>query len=111
MTFSSSYYFTVNVPYDLFLPEYRLQPDVSLHPKTIPNSWHVAYCLTIYHNPISGSFLIIHWRRIQQPFKMASTCRNPVDLNQVSVEVKQLVHMYISLDQETFDSDKCRQRE
>jgi hypothetical protein len=44
MIFSSSLYLTVNVPYVQLLPEYRPQLDVSLPPKTIRNSWHVAYC-------------------------------------------------------------------
>jgi hypothetical protein len=37
------------------------------------------------------------------------TSRNPVDLNQVSVEARQLVLLYLSTDQEAFDSDTCGQ--
>jgi hypothetical protein len=37
------------------------------------------------------------------------TRRNPVYLNQVSVEARQLVHLYLSTDQETFKSGTCGQ--
>jgi hypothetical protein len=45
MTLSSSHDLTINVPYIHLLPECRPQLDISLHPKTIPNSWPVAYYL------------------------------------------------------------------
>jgi hypothetical protein len=34
---------------------------------------------------------------------------NPVDLNQVSVEARQLVHPYLSTDKGIFDSGTCGQ--
>jgi hypothetical protein len=37
------------------------------------------------------------------------TRRNPAYLNQVSVAARQLVHLYLSTDQETFDSGTCGQ--
>jgi hypothetical protein len=36
---------------------------------------------------------------------------NLVDLNQVNVEARQLVHLSLSTDQETFDSGACGQRD
>jgi hypothetical protein len=40
-----------------------------------------------------------------------STSINPVYLNQESVEARQLLHLYLSTDQETFDSGTCGQRD
>jgi hypothetical protein len=37
------------------------------------------------------------------------TSRNPVDLNQVSMEARQLICLFLSTDQETFDSGTCGQ--
>jgi hypothetical protein len=34
--------------------------------------------------------------------------RNPEDINQVSVEARQLSHIYPSIDQETFDLGFCK---
>jgi hypothetical protein len=39
------------------------------------------------------------------------TSRNPVDLNQVRTKVRQLVHLFLSIDQETFKSGTCGQRD
>jgi hypothetical protein len=36
---------------------------------------------------------------------------NPVDLNQVSVEVEQVVHFYLYTDQDTFNSGACGQQD
>jgi hypothetical protein len=41
----------------------------------------------------------------------ATTSRNPLDLNQVSVEARKLGHLYLPTDQETFDSGTCGQRD
>jgi hypothetical protein len=100
MTLSTSHYLTVNVPYVYLCLNTGLSSTTHCHPKTIPNSWHVACCLKTCQNSISESFHIIHWRRIDQRFLNGLTSRNPVDLNQVSVEARLLVILYLSTDQE-----------
>jgi hypothetical protein len=37
------------------------------------------------------------------------TNRNPVDLNELTAEARQLAHLYLSTGQETLDSGTCRQ--
>jgi hypothetical protein len=37
--------------------------------------------------------------------------RNAMDLNQVNTEARQLVHLYLSIDQETLESGTCRQQD
>jgi hypothetical protein len=77
------------------------------HPKTIQNSWHVAHCLKIYPQFDFGEFSH-HPLEIYTPTILnGRTSRNPVDLIQVSVEVRQLVHLYLFTDQETFESCTC----
>jgi hypothetical protein len=42
---------------------------------------------------------------------MTPQVENPVDLNQLSVEARQLAHLYLSIDQETFNSGTCEQQD
>jgi hypothetical protein len=109
MTLGSSQYLTVNIPYIHFKPEDRPQLDVSLPPEDDPK-FLACYVLSEnlpqfdfgefpYHPPETNIPTILN----------RPTSRIPVDLNQVSVEGRQLVHLYLSTDQETFDSGICRQ--
>jgi hypothetical protein len=104
MTLSSSHYFTVNVPYVHLLPEYRPQLDVSLPPKDDPK---FPACCVLSENLPKFDFLEYphHPLETNRPTILNGfTSRNPVDLNQVSVEARQLVLLYLSIDQEAFDS-------
>jgi hypothetical protein len=111
MTFGSSHYLTVNVPYVHFLPEYRPQLDISLTPEDDPKflaCWILSEILLQFdfgefpHHPLEKNTPMI----LNDP-----TSRNPVNLNQVSLEARQLVHLYLSTNQETFDSGTCGQRD
>jgi hypothetical protein len=51
------------------------------------------------HNPVE----------MNKPILNGQTSRNPMDLNQVNVEARQLAHLYLSTDQETFNSGTCGQ--
>jgi hypothetical protein len=109
MTPSSSHYLTVNVPYVILLPEYRPQLDVSLPPKDDPK---FLACCVLSENLPQFDFreLPRHPLETNIPTILNSpTNINPVDLNQVSMEARQLVHPYLSNDQETFNSGTCRQ--
>jgi hypothetical protein len=111
MTLSSSHYLTVNVPYVHLLPEYRPQLDVSLPPEDDPK--FLACCVLSENLPQFhfGEFPD-HPLEINTPTILNGlTSRNPVDLNQVSVEARQLVLLYLSTDQEVFDSGTCRRRD
>jgi hypothetical protein len=107
MILSPSNYLTVNVAYVPFLPLYRPQLDVSFPPEDDPK--FPARCVLseslsrfdvreFPHHPQERNTTI--WN--------GSASRNPVDLNQASVEGRQLVRLYVSIDQETFDSGICR---
>jgi hypothetical protein len=94
MKLSSSHYLTINVPYVHLLPEYGRELDVSLPPENLPQFDFGEFP----HHPLEMNTPTI----LNGP-----TNRNPVDLIQVSVEARQLVHLYLSTSQETFDSDTC----
>jgi hypothetical protein len=109
MTLSSSHYLTVNVAYVHLLPEYWPQLDVSLSPEDDPK--FLACCLLSENVPQFdfGEFPH-HPLEINTPTILNGPTRiNPVDLNQVSVEARQLVLLYLSIDQEAFDSGTCGQ--
>jgi hypothetical protein len=111
MTLSSSHYLTVNVPCVHLLPEYWPQLDVSLPLENDPK--FLACCLLSENLPQFdfGEFPH-HSLEINTPTILdGATRKNPVDLNQVSVEARQLVHLYLTTDQETFDSGTCGQRD
>jgi hypothetical protein len=76
---------------------------VSLPPEDDPKimAWHVSENLTQFdfgefpHHPLEMNTQTI----LNDP-----TSGNPMDLNQVSVEARQLSHLYLYSNQETFDS-------
>jgi hypothetical protein len=109
MTLNSSHYLAVNVPYVHHLPEYRAQIDVSLPPEDDPK--FLAGCLLseilpqfdfgeFLHHPLEINTSTI----LNDPIR-----RNVAYLHQESMEARQLVHLYLSTDQETFDSGTCEQ--
>jgi hypothetical protein len=92
MTLSSSQYLKVNVPYVHLLPEYRTQLDVSLSPE---DGRKFLACCLLSENLPQFDF----WEFPHLPLETNTptilngpTNRNPVDLNQVSLEARQLVH-------------------
>jgi hypothetical protein len=106
MTLSSSHYLTVSVPYVHLLPEYGPQLDVSLSSEDIPK--FLACCILSENLPqFNFREFPHHPLEINTPTILNGTGRNPVYLNQVSVDVRQLVHLYLSIDQETLDSGTC----
>jgi hypothetical protein len=111
MTLSFLHYLTVKVPYVHLLPEYRPQLDISLPSKG--DSKFLACCVLPGHLPQFnfGEFPYHPLETNTPTILNGPTSRNPVALNQVSVETRQLVHLYLSTTQETFDSDTCRQRD
>jgi hypothetical protein len=60
------------------------------HSKTIPNSWHVVYCLKTWAQFDFGGFPHHPLETITPKILNDPTSRNPVDLNQLSVEAKQV---------------------
>jgi hypothetical protein len=111
MTLSSSHYLTINVPYVHLLPEYRPQLDVSLPSEDDPK---FLTCCVLSENLPKFDF----WEFPNHPLETnrpmilnGLTSRNPVDFNEVSVEARQLVHLYLSTDQKAFDSGTCGQRD
>jgi hypothetical protein len=83
---------------------FRPQHNISLTPEDIPKFLTCCvlsenlpqfYFGEIPHHPLDTNIATI----LNVP-----TSRNPVDLNQVSMEARQLVHVYLSTNQETFDS-------
>jgi hypothetical protein len=111
MVLRSSHDLAVNVPYVHFLPEYRAQLDVSLPPEDDPK---FLACCVLSENLPQFDFVEFpnHPLEIYTPTILnGPTRRNPVDLIQESVEARQLVHLYLSTDQETFDSGTCGQRD
>jgi hypothetical protein len=111
MTLSTSHNLTVNVPRVHLLPDYRPQLDVSLPSEDDPK--FLACCVLSENMPHFdiGEFPN-HPLEINTPTILnGPTRRNPVYLNQVSVEARHLDHLSLSTDQETFDSGTCGQRE
>jgi hypothetical protein len=103
MILGSSHYLTVNVPYVRLLPEYRPQYGVSLLTEDDPK--FLAYCILSENLPQFnfGEFLH-HPLETNIPMILnGTTRRNPVDSNQVNMEARQLVHLFLSTNQETFD--------
>jgi hypothetical protein len=98
MTLSCSHYLTVNVPHVHLLPEYRPQLDVSLPPEDDPK--FLAYCVLSESLPQFnfGEFSNHPLETNMAMILNGPTSRNPVDLNQGSVEARQLVHLYLSTD-------------
>jgi hypothetical protein len=108
MTLSSSHYLAVNVPYVHLLPKYRPHLEVSFPPEDDPK--FLECCVLSENLPQFdiGEFPY-HPLEINTPTILNSPTRiNSVYLNQVSVEARQ-VHLYLSIDQETFDSGTCGQ--
>jgi hypothetical protein len=89
MTLSSSHYLTVNAPHVHLLPEYRPQLDFSLPPEDNPK--FLACCVLSKTLPQFNFGKFPH-----HPLEMNTsttmlngpTSRNPVDLNQVSMEAR-----------------------
>jgi hypothetical protein len=93
MTLSSSHYLAVNVPFVHLLPEYRAQLDVSLPPEDDPK---FLACCVLSANLTQfdfGEFPYHPLETITPKILNGPTSRNSVDLNQVSVESRQLVHL------------------
>jgi hypothetical protein len=95
MTLGSSCYLTVNVPYVHLLLQYRPQLDVSLPPKD--NSKLLASCI------LSENLPQFNFREFPAILNVPTSI-NPVELNHMSMETIQLVHLCLSTDQEAFDS-------
>jgi hypothetical protein len=71
-------------------------------------------CCVLSENLLQFDFREFSHRRLEinRPrISSDSTSRNPVDLNQMSVEARQLVYIYLDTDQEAFDSGICEQRD
>jgi hypothetical protein len=111
MILSSSHYLTVNVPYVHLLPEYRPQLNVSLAPEDDPK--FLACCILSENLPgfDFGGFPRHPLETITPKILNGPPSRNSVDLSQMSVEARQMVHLYLATDQETFDSGTCGQRD
>jgi hypothetical protein len=92
------------------LPEYTAQLDVSLPPKDDPK--FLACCVLSENLPQFdfGEFPHHPLETITPKILNGPTSRNSVDLNQMSMEARQ-VHLYLSTNQETFDSGTCGQRD
>jgi hypothetical protein len=92
------------------LPEYRAQLDVSFPPEDGPK--FLACCVLSENLPQFDFREFPHHplATITPKILNGPTSRNLVDLNQMSVEARQ-VHLYLSTDQETFDSGMCSQRD
>jgi hypothetical protein len=106
MILRSSCYLTAYVPYAHLLPEYRPQVDVSSLYEDDPK--FVACCVYCENLPaFNFRELPHHPPETNAPILNGPTSRNPVDLNQMSVEARQLVQLFLSTDQEYFDSGTC----
>jgi hypothetical protein len=110
MTLSSLLYLTVSVPYVHLVPEYRPQlSNVSLPLEDYPK--FLACCILSENMPqFNFREFPHHPLETNTPTILnGPTGRNPVDLNQVSLKARQLVLLYMSINQETFDSGNCGQ--
>jgi hypothetical protein len=91
------------------LPEYRPGLDFSLPPEDDPK---FLACCVLSENLPQFDFRECphHLLEMNTPTILnGPTSRNRMDLNHVRVEARQLVHLYLSTDQKTFDSDTCEQ--
>jgi hypothetical protein len=77
------------------------------HKTRLPNSRHVACCLNNCHNSISESVHVIRWTWIK--ISNGHRSENPFDLNPVSVEARQFLHLYLPTDQRHFTCRTCGQ--
>jgi hypothetical protein len=98
-----------SAPYVHLLPEYRPQPDVALPYEDDPQ---FLACSVLSENLPQfdfGEFPHCPLEINTPTILNGPTRRNSVHLNQVSVEARQLVYLYLYTDQETFDSGTCGQ--
>jgi hypothetical protein len=99
---------TVSVPYVHLLPVYRPQLDISLPPEDDPK---ILTCCALSENLTQFSFDEFQHNSLKMNTSTIlndPTSRNLVDLNYVIVKARQLAHLYLSIDKETFDSNVCR---
>jgi hypothetical protein len=92
------------------LPEYRVQLDVSLPSEDNPK---FLGCCVLFENLPQFDFREFPHhplKTITPNILNGPTSINTVDLNSMSTEARQ-VHLYLSTDQETFDSGTCGQRD
>jgi hypothetical protein len=104
MILSSLHYLIVNVPYVHFLSEYSHQFDISLPPRNDPK---FLACCVLSQNLSHLDFKVFqyHSLKVNTPTILnGPTSRDPVDLNQVSMDARQLVHFSLFNGQENFDS-------
>jgi hypothetical protein len=97
MALRPSLYLTVNVPYVHRLPQYRPQLEVSL---PLEDDANILVCCVLSENLTQFNFgelphhpLVINIAMIL--YNLISRYR--VDLNQVSVEARQLPHLYLAI--------------
>jgi hypothetical protein len=96
------------VPYIHLMPKYGHQPDFSLPPEDDPQ---ILGCYILCDKLVQFNFgkFQHHPLEMNPPTILnVPTSRNPVDLSHVSVETRQLSHLYLSTNQKTFYSDTCR---
>jgi hypothetical protein len=96
MKLFSSHCLTVNVPYVQFLPEYRHQLAVSLPSGDNPQ---ILACCLVAENLTQLTFREFPYHQLGINTSMILndlTGTNHVDLGQVSVEARQLVHRSLS---------------
>jgi hypothetical protein len=86
------------------LPEYRAYLDVSLPPEDDPK---VLACCVLPENLPQFDF----GEFPHHPLETITPKILNVDINHIGVEARQLLHLYLSIEQETFDSGSCGQRE
>jgi hypothetical protein len=103
--------FHMTLQYTFHISTSCLNTDLSLashcHPKTIA-------CCVLSENLPQFDFREFAHHPLEMNISMilnGPTSINPVDINQMSMEARQLVHLYASIDQETFDSGTCWQRD
>lgn len=103
MTLSPSYYHRVNVLCVHFLPEYRSHLHISLPPKDYPK--FLACCVLPENLPQFYFWELPYYLlEMNTGILIGPTSKNPLDLNQAKIEVRQLVHFYLSINQETSNS-------
>jgi hypothetical protein len=98
MILSSSHYLAVNVPYVHLLSKYKAQLEVSL---PLEDDFKFLACCVLSENmPLfdCGEFPHHPLETITRKILNGPKSRNPVDLNQMSVEARQLIHLYLSTD-------------
>jgi hypothetical protein len=96
MTLSFSHYLTVTVPHVHLLPKNRPQLDVSFTPEDDPEFLACCVLSENLHKFDFGEFPRHSLETITPKILNVPTSTDPVDLNQTSVEARQLVHLYLS---------------